>query len=149
MLKIHTDGSSLNKRKLGAYAYVIHDVDDILIYESCGHATQTTNNRMELTGVLEAIRYLNEIDHIGEIEIVSDSQYVIYSITKKWSKTKNTDLWKELHEQHKLFHSKGGKIKYCWVKGHAGNPHNELVDEMAGRKLKELEELIRNGLIDE
>lgn len=138
MYKIYTDGSGINKRKIGAYAFLIHNDKNEIIYTSSDFVENTTTNRMEMMGVLEALRYLNSIDFVGDIEIISDSQYVIYSITKKWNKEKNVDLWKELSYNHKLFKSRNNNIVYNWIKGHNGQIYNEMVDQMAGQKLKEL-----------
>lgn len=101
-----------------------------------GYAAETTNNRMELTAVLEALRAIKRPSHIV---IHTDSQYLRDGITKwiqKWKmngwKTargepvKNKDLWVALDEiagQH--------CIEWVWVKGHQGHPENERCDQMA------------------
>lgn len=144
MIKIYTDGSGSNKLKLGAFAYIIHNEDFEIIYKFSDYVENTTTNRMEMMGVLESIKYLNSVNYLGDIEIISDSQYVIYSITKKWSKEKNVDLWKELCYHHKLFKSRKNNITYSWTRGHIGTLYNEMADEMAGLKLKELREKLKN-----
>ena len=105
--------------------------------ELSGGEAKTTNNRMELLGVingLEALKYR------CDVTLISDSKYVIDAITKGWAvkwrkngwmrnakdKALNPDLWERLlnllekHEMH-----------YQWVKGHAGHPENERCDQMA------------------
>ena len=105
--------------------------------EISGGEKYTTNNRMEITAVLEAIRLLKEPCNIT---LYSDSQYVCNAIEKGWAKkwrangwmrTKkdpaiNADLWEQLLtiiEKHNL--------NIVWVKGHAGHPENERCDQLA------------------
>lgn len=145
MYKVYTDGSSLNKEKLGAYAAIIHDKDEKIIFEKSDFSIDTTNNRMEMQGVIEALLFLNfQLIQNEEIEIISDSQYVIYSINKKWTKEKNRDLWKILAEQTKLLRSRKNKVIFSWVRGHDGNHYNEIVDKKAGLKLKELRSILKD-----
>lgn len=108
-----------------------------------GGAILTTNNRMELTAVIEA---LNELKESCAIRITTDSEYVRQGITiwiKKWKKNgwktsqkdpvKNIDLWQKLDNltQHH-------QISWHWVKGHSNHPENELVDSLAKRAIDEL-----------
>jgi ribonuclease HI len=105
--------------------------------EISGGAANTTNNRMELSGVIEALRLLKEP---CEVTLYSDSKYVCDAITKGWAKgwqknnwrkadkkpALNTDLWEvllTLLQQH--------KVTVKWVKGHAGHPENERCDRLA------------------
>lgn len=105
--------------------------------ELSGGEESTTNNRMELTAVIEALRLLREP---CEVLLYSDSKYVIDGITKGWAagwrargwkkadKTpaKNPDLWEtllNLLERH--------TVRFHWVKGHADNPGNNRCDELA------------------
>ncbi len=113
----------------------------LLIYgehqrELSGGAKDTTNNQMELTAAIEALEALAEP---CEVTLYTDSVYIQKGITewiRKWVKNgwqtsnrqpvKNKDLWQRLHaatERH--------QIKWQWVKGHAGNAHNERVDRLA------------------
>ena len=114
----------------------------ILLYgahkkELSGGAPDTTNNRMELTAVIEALSMLKEP---CVVELWSDSKYVIDGLSKGWAKgwrargwvksdkkpALNPDLWErllELEECHTL--------RYHWVKGHAENPYNNRCDELA------------------
>ena len=107
----------------------------------CGHAEKelrggfrrTTNNRMELLGVisgLEAIRW----EH-AEVHVYSDSTYVVKAVNegwlgrwaaKNWNKVKNPDLWQRL-----LPLLRRHSVQFHWVKGHAGHPENERCDAMA------------------
>ncbi len=104
--------------------------------EISGGDPDTTNNRMELTAALEALRTLKQP---CQITLHTDSEYLKKGITewlKGWikngwrtaSKTpvKNQDLWQALHAETQR-HS----LTWKWVKGHAGNPYNERVDQLA------------------
>lgn len=105
--------------------------------ELWGGEVNTTNNRMEMTAVIEALKALKEP---CDVTLTSDSQYVCNAITKGWakkwqknnwiksdkSKTKNPELWEELLALIDKHH-----IKIIWVKGHAGHPENERCDALA------------------
>ena len=134
MIKIYTDGSCLKNPGNGGWAAIINDNGDIK--RVSGSEKNTTNNRMEL---LAPINALKEIDSNKEIEIYTDSQYVKLGITEwinTWLKNswktskkedvKNKDLWLELYNLNRSL-----KIKWNWVKAHAGNPFNEEVDLLA------------------
>ena len=107
-----------------------------------GGAARTTNNRMELTAVIEALRLLKEP---CVVELYSDSKYVIDSLQKGWARgwrargwkkadkspALNPDLWAPL-----LAESEKHEITYHWLKGHAGHPENERCDRMAVEQSK-------------
>jgi len=130
-LIIYTDGAARGNPGPGGYGAV-------LIYgEQRKEISQgfrlTTNNRMELLAVISALKTLKRINM--EIDIYTDSKYVMDSVEKGWlagwvkkgfKGKKNVDLWKEYLEIAK-FH----KIRFIWVKGHNGNPLNERCDELA------------------
>lgn len=105
--------------------------------ELCGGEPQTTNNRMELTAVIEALTALKEP---CEVELCSDSTYVIDPVRKGWlfnwnrngwkkadkSPVLNEDLWKRilpLLQKH--------SVSFVWVRGHQGHPENERCDQLA------------------
>ena len=140
MIKIYTDGSCLNNPGNGGWAAIINDNE--IIKKISGSVKDTTNNKMELMAPIMA---LQEIDKNNEIEIYTDSQYVRLGITQwihKWIKNnwqtskkepvKNKELWMQLYELTKSY-----KIKWIWVKAHAGNALNEEVDLLA-KKAAEL-----------
>jgi ribonuclease HI len=93
----------------------------------------TTNNRMELLGVIVA---LQQLKHPGSrATVYSDSRYVVDSVEKGWvfgwekkafAKKKNADLWREFLKIYRQHH-----IKFHWVKGHADNRENQRCDELA------------------
>jgi ribonuclease HI len=108
-----------------------------------GGEQDTTNNRMELTAVIEALRALKRP---CDVTLTSDSTYVLKGIQEwmpNWKKrgwktaskkpVKNVDLWKKLDVlivEH--------KIDWQWVKGHSGHPDNELADQLANQGIDEL-----------
>ena len=133
-LKIYTDGAcSGNPGKGGWAAIILGDSNQSNI---SGSESNTTNNRMEL---MAAIMALKKIRKRSEITIFTDSKYVKDGITdwiKKWKvnnwksankkPVKNKDLWIKL--DNSCFKH---KITWKWVKAHAGNKYNNLVDELA------------------
>ena len=134
MIKIYTDGSCLKNPGNGGWAAIIFMNGKKVAIK--GNKKNTTNNQMELMAAIEA---LNKIRTEQAVQIYTDSKYVKMGITEwinKWSqnnwktsskqKVKNLELWLELNEI-----SKKHKIKWFWVKSHAGNPSNEEVDVLA------------------
>ena len=132
VIKIFTDGASRGNPGRGGYGA-------ILIY---GHHKKelskgfrlTTNNRMEIMGVLAALQSLKKTDL--PVVIYSDSQYVVNTIEKGWLKNwiktdfkggkKNKDLWLSFADL-----TRNLSIKLIWVKGHADNAYNNRCDELA------------------
>ena len=134
MIKIYTDGSCLKNPGNGGWAAIICTRNKMK--KISGSEKDTTNNRMELLATINALKEVNSEDLI---EIYTDSKYVKNGITDwihNWIKNnwktsnkedvKNKDLWVQLHEL-----SNNSKIKWNWVKAHAGNPLNEEVDLLA------------------
>ena len=105
-----------------------------------GRAEHATNNQMELTGPIEALKHLkNKFPQVRHVEIVSDSKYVILGITEwigNWQKNNwrnaakkpvlNRELWEELYKL-----TEDLKPKWTYVKGHNGDKYNERADEIA------------------
>ena len=112
--------------------------------ELSGFEKETTNNRMELTAVINALAALKKS---CDISLYTDSKYVMDGVTSwlpKWkqngwktsnkkSPVKNVDLWQRLDELTALH-----EIRWIWVKGHAGHAENERVDELARRAISAL-----------
>ena len=134
MIRIYTDGSCLKNPGNGGWAAIINDNGDTK--KISGSEKNTTNNRMELMAPINALKNVNPGD---EIEIYTDSQYVKLGITEwinTWIKNnwktskkedvKNKDLWLELYSLDQSL-----KIKWNWIKAHAGIPLNEEVDLLA------------------
>jgi ribonuclease HI len=111
--------------------------------ELCGGTLETTNNRMELTAVIEALRVLKGP---SSLDLMSDSQYVLKGINEwlpNWKKrnwrtaskkpVKNVDLWQQLDSL-----AQSHEIKWVWVKGHSGDIGNEKADELANKGIDDL-----------
>ena len=132
---IHTDGGCKGNPGPGGFGVVL--VAGRHRKELSAGFRLTTNNRMELRAAIAALELLNAP---CEIELHSDSKYVIDAMTKKWvegwkkrgwmtagrTPVKNKDLWIRL-----VAASQPHKINWCWVKGHAGHAENERCDELA------------------
>ena len=106
--------------------------------ELFGGERETTNNRMELTAVIEA---LSALKRVSRVRVYTDSQYVQKGISEwihAWKKrgwrtadkkdVKNADLWRRLDELRQ-----GHDVEWHWVKGHAGHPENERADALANK----------------
>ena len=132
---IYTDGSCRKNPGPGGWGAVLVYGEREL--ELSGGDAETTNNRMELTGVIEA---LSKLKSPCDVTLTSDSKYVCDGITKGWAQSwkkkgwkksdgspaLNVDLWEKLLELC-AYHN----VTFVWVKGHAGHPYNERCDEMA------------------
>ena len=125
MLKIYCDGACSGNPGPGGWAFVIPELN----VEQSGYEPDTTNNRMEITAVYKALKYLydHSINLNEDIEIITDSQYVVNTMTQGWKKNKNQDLWAYIDEYKYYFTN----IKWTWVKGHADNKYNQRCDELA------------------
>ena len=133
--EIFTDGACSGNPGPGGYGVILRFGEHTK--ELSGGEHETTNNRMELTGVITGLSALKEP---CEVTLTTDSKYVVDSITKGWvygwqkkgwiksdkKPALNVDLWKQLLpllEKH--------KVNFVWVKGHAGHPENERCDQLA------------------
>jgi ribonuclease HI len=137
---IYTDGSCHINPGPGGWGCLLH-FHDGRTQEMSGGEAHTTNNRMELTAALIALRALAE-PHT--VELYTDSQYFRDGITRwlpGWQKrgwmtadrrpVKNKDLWEALAEEVKRH-----QVHWHWVKGHAGQPGNERANDLAQRQMK-------------
>ncbi len=135
---IYTDGACKGNPGPGGWGALLQAGSNEK--ELWGGEPQTTNNRMELMAVIEALRALKRP---CRVELYLDSQYVRQGITEwihKWKvqgwrtaskqPVKNVELWQILDE---LVHQQGHQIRWHWVKGHAGDPGNERADALANR----------------
>ncbi len=133
-INLYSDGSALGNPGPGGWGTILEFKGNEK--ELCGGEEHTTNNRMELIGVIEGLKALKEP---CEVHITSDSSYVVKGINEwleSWEKrgwktaskkpVKNVELWQEYLEVSKIH-----KITATWVKGHAGHEHNERCDIIA------------------
>jgi ribonuclease HI len=139
ILEIYTDGSSLGNPGPGGWGFVVVS-NNLIVKEVGGGDKQTTNNKMELKGAIEALKYLTENEFI-KCDIYADSSYVLNGVTiwiHGWEKNGwktankkpvlNQELWQELVS---LDRQLKGKISWNKVKGHSGHIYNDRADEIA------------------
>ena len=137
---VYTDGAARGNPGPGGYGAVLHFVDQygkLHVLELSQGYERTTNNRMEIMGVVAALEALK---HPCQVRVISDSQYVVNAFNQHWvdgwlrrgwvnskkEPVKNVDLWKRL-----LAAKKPHEVTFSWVKGHAGHPENERCDQLA------------------
>ena len=121
---IYTDGAYSSSRNQGGWAFVVVK-DNEIIYKEYDGLINTTNNRMEIMGMLKALEWINKNSIPLPIKIYTDSMYVIGTLTLNWKMKKNIDLWKI------LIPLVNKDIEYLHVKGHDGNKFNEECDKWA------------------
>ena len=134
-VEIFTDGACSGNPGPGGYGVILRSNGQTK--QLSAGFRQTTNNRMELRAVIEGLQALKEK---CEVTVYSDSKYIVDAVEKGWARrwrannwfrnkkerALNIDLWTrllDLIDQH--------KVRFTWVKGHAGHPENELCDQLA------------------
>lgn len=128
-IKIYTDGSCLGNPGFGGWgAIILEDGKEIIL---SGGEVNTTNNRMELRAIIESLRWVKLHCTDTSVQIYSDSNLYISSITKGWKRKKNLDLWQEFDELYD-----GLNIEWNWVKGHSTDKYNSKVDKIAVAEAK-------------
>lgn len=139
-ITLFSDGSALGNPGPGGFGTILRYNDRERIIS--GGEPHTTNNRMELKGVIEGLKALKEA---CDVEVISDSSYVVKGINewlggwiaRDFKKVKNPDLWNEYIEV-----SKGHKIKATWVRGHNGHDENEKCDLLAKEEAEKQKRLV-------
>jgi len=144
MIKIYTDGACKGNPGIGGWgALLVHNEQSIEIFDG---ELETTNNRMELKAVIEALNHATSMN--DDVQIYTDSSYVQKGIQEwihNWKKNgwrssnkksvKNQDLWQELDTLNSNL-----KVDWFWVKGHAGHPGNERADFLANEGVKKIQQ---------
>ena len=143
-VEIFTDGACSGNPGIGGWGAILRYKD--VEKELSGGELDTTNNRMELTAVIEALKALKKPCNIS---LYTDSKYVMSGITEwlenwkqngwrtanKKSDVKNIDLWQQLDELCNMH-----EIRWVWVKGHNGHPENERCDALARAEVAKLKD---------
>ena len=134
-VEIYSDGACNGNPGPGGWGAILRC--DGREKELSGGEPHTTNNRMELTGVIEA---LSALKFPCKVKVTTDSKYVVDGIEKGWAQgwkkrgwkksdgkpALNPDLWEKLLELLAVH-----DVEFCWIKGHAGHPENERCDRLA------------------
>ncbi len=141
IVEIFTDGACRGNPGPGSWAVLLRYQGKEKMLS--GTELNTTNNRMELMGAIQALMALKKS---CQVTLSTDSQYVKKGITEwlpQWKKrawrtanktpVKNCDLWKQLAEQ-----AEKHQVQWEWVKGHSGHPENDRVDSLANEALDKL-----------
>ena len=130
-IDIYTDGSCLGNPGPGGWAAIILHGDKT--HSIAGSKKDTTNNRMEMTAIIEALKWLHKKSGIKpdglsnyKITIHSDSNLLIQTFKQGWKRKANIDLWAELDKLRGWLN-----IEWKWVKAHATNKYNNEVDRLA------------------
>jgi ribonuclease HI len=143
VIEIFTDGACRGNPGPGGWGALMRSGQHEK--ELWGGEAHTTNNRMEMTAVIESLKALKRP---SEVVLTTDSQYVRKGITewiegwkkKNWQTAarkpvKNSDLWQEMDKL-----AAGHTIDWRWVKGHSGHAENERVDDLANRGIDDLQQ---------
>ena len=134
-IEMFTDGACSGNPGAGGWGTILRYGE----YEKefSGGEADTTNNRMEMTAVIEGLKKLKEP---CSVTVTTDSKYVVDSVTKKWvyswkkknwkksdgKMALNIDLWEEMLKLLEIH-----EVEFIWVKGHDGHPENERCDALA------------------
>lgn len=136
---LYTDGACSGNPGKGGWACILFYGEHRR--ELSGGEAETTNNRMELTAVIEGLRALKES---CEVDVYSDSAYVVNAFSEHWidnwvrhgfQKVKNVDLWHDLIGLTKMH-----RVHFHKVKGHADDENNNRCDQLARAEIKKLQE---------
>lgn len=163
MLYLYTDGSGYSGKSslgVGSWAYCIV-FEDKFQFLGMGADYDTTVNRMELSAVINGLKYIKNSEYLKhkKITVVSDSQYVVdnmyFQYPERWegngwlnangADVKHRDLWEEYLKIKRFYKNNKVEIDYMWVKGHSGNTYNEICDSVCGKVRKALIAKIKKG----
>lgn len=133
MKELWCDGCCVPNPGEGGFGGIILE-DDKKIIQYYGYQQQATNNQMEIVAVTTGLKYIEDDE---DVIIYSDSQYVVYTMTKSWKKNKNHEYWHDLQKEINRLNI----VQFKWIKGHAGIELNELSDSLSETGIR----LKRNG----
>lgn len=143
---LYTDGACRGNPGPGSYGFMVQNSSGEIILEGADYEDHTTNNKMELSAIIEGLKELETIvTPMHSIYVYTDSKYVVDGMRswvagwkkRGWKKAdkkapENLDLWQALDELSRI-----AQVEFNWVKGHAGHPQNEYVDQLANKVLDE------------
>ncbi|MBD3360607.1 reverse transcriptase-like protein [Candidatus Peregrinibacteria bacterium] len=137
IIAIYTDGSCLGNPGPGGWGIIIlYKGKEIKI---SGREKETTNNRMEMTAIIEALRWLHDKSNLSreelrnfKIKIYSDSNLLVKTLNQGWKRKANLDLWSEIDKFRAWL-----DIEWIWVKAHDTDKYNNMVDALAFNEAKE------------
>jgi ribonuclease HI len=137
-IDIYSDGSCIGNPGPGGWAAII--LAEGKTFDVSGNEEDTTNNRMEMKAIVEALNWVRTKSGVKEddlnslkINIFSDSNLIIQTINQGWKRKANTDLWAEMDIKRAWLN-----ITWNWVKGHADNKYNNMADELAQQEARKL-----------
>jgi ribonuclease HI len=161
VIRLWTDGSILvNPGGQGGWAFVAEMFGEAF-HTAAGNDPSSTNNRMELTAVIEAVEWAVTFQAqagtlkvpIQRVELISDSQYVVFGITRyragwerrDWRRVKNVDLWHRLCDAA----DRCEQLEFRWVRGHDGAEFNEMADKLAGEAARSVDLAVTRRELDD
>ncbi len=142
-LLLYTDGGCHGNPGPGGWAWRLISDRGAVLAEDAGYRSATTNNRMELTAVIEGLEYVEGRHRNASVSVMTDSQYVRRGITEwitGWKRNgwrtaakkpvRNDELWKTLDLLNDRL-----RPRWAWVPGHSGHEHNEACDRLVQRAI--------------
>lgn len=130
-IHIYTDGSCIGNPGPGGWgAIILYSEKE---FDIRGGDKDTTNNRMEMKAIIEALKWVRQSKNVpteeldqAHITVYSDSNLIMQTLNQGWKRKANTDLWAEMDKARAWLN-----IEWVWVKAHADNHYNNKVDEIA------------------
>ncbi len=140
-LTVYTDGSCLGNPGPGGWAFMLvedekHPSEKVVVSQS-GYVFHTTNNRMEMTAFLMALKFLAQKFPGALVEINADSNLLVQTINEGWKRKANPDLWVEIDRYLSKIN-----FKLFWVKAHADNHYNNRCDELALQEAQKAKQMV-------
>lgn len=145
MISLRTDGACTPSGRYtgcGGWAYKI--ISDKVDFENSGGELNTTNNRMEIEGVIQGLNIIYEANHLFDnkvIKIFTDSQLIVKTIEGKYRIKKNRDKWKELFTSLEKLIKEGFEIEFEWEKGKS-SPETKEIDKVAKKARDKMKEQV-------